>query len=581
MAEKGKKTQQQSLVDPIYESFVKGVIRSVGSTDFYEFFMDAIQRANNVFQFSNRRMEKTVDITWVDAIDAALGAFEVIISSPRNVIKEEELIVNVANARKTGSDTIRHLAQHSSLVENFDAKKGEVRPNKLMQKYKEETVGLYENRLVFTTLEYAYNFVKKRHEALFAEMGDEFGAKLKVNSDMTTSTELVHLDMFLQIKDVDSALETDEKNAEVFGRISKLYRVLSVFMGSDFSQQLAKLGRVKGNITKTNVLKKNPNYKKIAALYDFLRQYNDIGYSIKIVEQKPVVNEQLQRDIYHNIMFNYLILKGYLESEKDRELPASARGRKLKPKFIKEIIEELTEDYDLPDVEIRKVLIEELTKAQLMQEEKEERRRLVEEQQQRKKEEEARIKAERLAEKERLKAEKEAEKERLRAEKEAEAQRLRQEQMERELEDRRLKKLYNAELEFFRDKLAEQLEARERQKEERAAQTEDFADAVKLLEEAEEREKEEKRLALIRQREEKERQRREEEAERERIRIEAEEKQRAEDEFASRAVIEEITFFASSLFTQKVLRAAEDKRRLDAQKEFERAIKERRKLRKR
>ena len=82
--------------------------------------------------------------------------------------------------------------------------------------------------------------------------------------------------------------------------------------------------------------------------------------------------------IYHNILFNYLILKGYLEDEKDRLVPApvKTKQRSLKPKFIKEIIEELTEDYDLPDVEIRKVLIEELTKEQLMHEEAEERRRL-------------------------------------------------------------------------------------------------------------------------------------------------------------------------------------------------------------
>ena len=112
-------------------------------------------------------------------------------------------------------------------------------------------------------------------------------------------------------------------------------------------------------------------------------------------------------------MFNYLVLKGYLEDEKDRIAPAPVKTKKraLKPKFIKEIIEELTEDYDLPDIEIRKVLIEELTKEQLMLEEAEERRRLVEEQEQRKREEEERIRREKEAEEERLRLEKEAEEE--------------------------------------------------------------------------------------------------------------------------------------------------------------------------
>ena len=255
----GKSAAKKSLIDPIYQKFTKGVLRAIGSTEFYEFFMDAISRAENQFQFSNRKLVKTIDLTWVDAIEDTLNAMQNIVNSPRNVIKEEELIVNVANARKAGSETVRHLAQHSDLVENFDEGRGEVRPGRLMQRYREDSIGLYENRLVFTTMEMAFQFVKIRYDALLEAMSDEFGAKLKVNSDMTSATEKLHLDMFLHIKEIEGALETDDKNADVFNRISRMYRVLSVLMNSQFSEQLGKLQRVRGKITKTNVLKKNKN----------------------------------------------------------------------------------------------------------------------------------------------------------------------------------------------------------------------------------------------------------------------------------------------------------------------------------
>ena len=49
------------LIDPIYEKFTKSVIRSIGSTEFYEFFMDTVSHARNEFQFSNRKMEKFID----------------------------------------------------------------------------------------------------------------------------------------------------------------------------------------------------------------------------------------------------------------------------------------------------------------------------------------------------------------------------------------------------------------------------------------------------------------------------------------------------------------------------------------
>ena len=502
-----------SVIDPLYKKYVKSVVRALGTTEFYEYFMESVAQAENEIQFSNRRMEKLVDTNWIDAIENALTGFQNIIASPRNVIREDELIVNVANAKKTGSDVVRHLAVHTSLVEDFNEENGDVRPSKLMQKYREDSIGqVYENRVVFTTLEMAYQFVKIRHDALFEAMSDEFGAKLKVKTDMTSSNEFVHMDTFIHIRDVDNALDTDDKNREVFERISRLYRILATNMNSHFARHMAKYPRVKGTVTKTNVLKKNKNYHAVMELMEFLRGYGDIGYTIKIIEQNPVVDDAFQKDIFHNVLFNYLVLKGHLERDKDRRLPAPVKEKKrsLKPKFIKEIIEELTEDYDLPDVEIRKVLIEELTKEQLMREEAAERRRLVEEQEKRKKEEEQRIKREKEEEKERLRREREEEKERLRLEQEAEKQKQLIERMEREQEDRRRSKLFRTELEHFAKYFEERLQARLEKEQSEIVAQQDFEDAAYILEDTERLKQEELERARIRRREERERQQREE-----------------------------------------------------------------------
>lgn len=542
MAEKESKTggkKKLSVIDPVYLKFTKGVIRAIGSMDFYEYFMDAVAHAENEIQFSNRRMEKWIDRSWVHAIEDSLEAMQKIIATPRNVIHEEELIVNVANAKKAGPDVVVHLAQHASLVEKYDPQSGDVRPSRLMQKYREDSIALYENRLVYTVLENAHHFVKIRHDALFSEMSDEFGAKLKVCSDMDSATEHVHMDMFLHIRDVDSTLDTDGKHINIFDRVSRLYRILTVYMNSPFAQQMSKLPRVKGTITKTNVLKKNPNYRAIVKLGEFLNEYDDIGYTVNIIEQNPVVTDEFQRDIFHNILFNYLVLKGYLEREQDRRMPAPMKEKKraLKPKFIKEIIEELTEDYDLPEVEIRKVLIEELTKEQLMQEEAAERRRLVEEQAQRKKEEQERIRQEKEAEKERIRQEKAAEKERIRQEKAAEEERIRQEAIAREIADTIRSKTLKKELKYFAERLEKQLKARENALAKKAAELKEFEDAARLLEEAEQRKLEAEEREKKRIKEERERIRREKElaiqrakeAEEERLRQAQEEKRREEE----------------------------------------------------
>lgn len=590
MAAPRKKTEHggpASLVDPVYRKFTRSVQRALSGDDFYRFFMESIANADNQIQFSNRREVKSVDPVWVENIEASMEAFQHIIAMPRQEFKEDELIVNVAYARRTGQDVVRHLSSHAALVEDYNEEDGTVRPSRVLQKYREESLGLYENRLVFTALEQAYHFTKIRHDALFGAMGDQFGAKLKVTSNMESATELVHMDLFLHIRSTESMLETDEKNRDIFNRISRLYRLLGVFMSSPFAQQLAQFDRVKGAIHKTNILKRNPDYKAAVKLLEFLRSYDQVGYVIAVVEQNPTVSETFEKDIYHNILFNYLILKGYLEDKESRRLPVlrKPRQRKLKPKFIKQVIEELTEDYDLPDVEVRKILIEELTKEQLMQEEAAERRRLVEEQAQRKKEEQARIKAEKAAEKARIKAEKEAEAARRRAEKEAEESRRLYERMERETEDRRRKQALSAELEYFREHLPERLAQRAEAEAElrQRAQREDYADAVQLLDEAAQREQEERERAAKLRQEEKERRARERAvAEAQRRQERQEEKRRAEEEQAQQDAAASAPYQAAlRLFDQQLpvrrqLRQQQQEDRRRAEEERRAAIQQRR-----
>lgn len=212
------KEETTSVIDPVYEKFRKSVLWALGSNDFYRFFMESIARADNSIQFSNRKEVKTIDPLWIERIEAALDGFQHVVSLPRQEIREEELIVNVAHAKKTGEDVVRHLASHASMVDDYNGDTGDVTPNRLMQKYREDSIGLYENRLVFTSLEMAHHFVKIRHDALFEAMSDEFGAKLKVRSDMDSATEHVHMESFLHIKNTASILDTDAKNREIFDR---------------------------------------------------------------------------------------------------------------------------------------------------------------------------------------------------------------------------------------------------------------------------------------------------------------------------------------------------------------------------
>lgn len=535
MAEDANKTEE-TTVDKLYETYTRSVIRAVSSQEFYRFFLGACSQGKNIFQFTNRYSRKAVDYIWVEKLEEAVPAFAALTGvrvgdqlekefakkGVQIALKVDEIVVDVGRAKRISNDVIRHLAHHSEQVDNYDVETGQVLPNRLMQKITEETHTNYENRVAFTALELSFQAIRNRHEALFGEMSEDMGAKLKIKSDMEIGTDNVHLDMFMSIRQKEDALTTDTKNKEIFDRISRLYRLYSMFMHSPFAKELQSKERIRGHIVKTNVLKKNKMYKKIADTLEFLWKYTDVGYAMAVVDQSRQVDETMQLQLFNNIFFNYLALKGYLENEDGRQIPNTMlrRTRTFKPKFVKQIIEELTEDYNLPEVEIRKVLIEELTKEQLMQEEAEERRRLVEEQAKRKKEEEQRIRMEKAAEAERIRQEKAALRERLRREKEAQRQLERVERLERETEERRRSNLFRREYEAFKDDLVNQILLRAEETKRIEEEKLDFADAAQLLEEAEARKLAEEERERIRQQELREQERREKELEEERLRQE-------------------------------------------------------------
>ena len=438
MAQDMNNQEIRQYIDPIYKKYAKRVIETVASTDFYEYFMENIENGKNEFQFSNRKIIKDIDESWVLAIEECMTPFHNIIMNPRNFIREDEEIVNVAVARQSTPDVIRHLTMHGNYID--EVTEDNVRPNHLMNKFKEDTWNTYENRFVYTLLEKTHLFVKKRYEAIFANVGDEYGAFLKMSSETTTYAERVKANIDIRIRENEDRLAGGEKGKDIFERIAKLYRGLQNYMQSSFAKQMCKYARVKNPIVKTNAIQKNPNFKACYILWVFIYNYLDIGYNISIYEQSNEIDQEFMNDIYHSIMFDYIILKNHLENPEDREVDTTRnfRKKKYKPKFLKQIIEEIVENYDMPDVELRKVLIEEITKAQLLKESKAEQKRLVA---QKEKEMRERKKAE---EKERRRIEREKAKEKARIEKqkalEAE-QRLKELQKQEELNEKCLEQI--------------------------------------------------------------------------------------------------------------------------------------------
>ena len=129
--------------------------------------MEALVRSGkNSISFNRRIMKKTVDLSWVDAIEEGMIHIDKVIRNPRVTIEDQEEIVPIALSKKITVESIKHLAQHTNLIQEYDRKTGKITPSKVLNVYKEESLLTYENKFLNTLIDRLYIFVTRRYEKL-------------------------------------------------------------------------------------------------------------------------------------------------------------------------------------------------------------------------------------------------------------------------------------------------------------------------------------------------------------------------------------------------------------------------------
>ena len=151
-----------------------------------------------------------------------------------------------------------------------------------------------------------------------------------------------------------------------FKRIDRVRRMSRTLRASSFCDIMNGCAKVRSPIQRTNLMMKDPDYRNCYKLWQFIESYDEVGYSIEEQDTALEFDEEYQTQMYINLITNYTIFKSLLESD-PRKLTeiAMKKRRPVKPKFIKKIQEEIVDNCDIPDVEVRKVFIEEVTQAQL------------------------------------------------------------------------------------------------------------------------------------------------------------------------------------------------------------------------
>lgn len=353
-----------NTINDLYTKYTNKVERTLENDRYFQYLFEIVQAGNNTIHQNNRVLHKVVDERWLTVVEEGLTSIFNIVDKPRRFIATTEEVVPVALARKITADSVRHLSQNTQFITTNA--KGDIQPTKVLNVTTEESFDLYENRFVYHLIQRLFAFVDKRTDVIFWSTGDETCNTMCMESKIDDAYEEISYKVEMTVKNRQSFAENDNDNMDLFKRIDRVRRMSRTLRASSFCDIMNGCAKVRSPIQRTNLMMKDPDYRNCYKLWQFIESYDEVGYSIEEQDTALEFDEEYQTQMYINLITNYTIFKSLLESDPRKLTEITTKKRKpVKPKFIKKIQEEIVDNCDIPDVEVRKVFIEEVTQAQL------------------------------------------------------------------------------------------------------------------------------------------------------------------------------------------------------------------------
>lgn len=282
--------------------------------------------------------ETKVDYTWLEVLEDTIPNLDKIVRNPRRFIIQEEDVMIIEKIKSVNQESVKHLSQHSENIQDID-EFGEVRPNKLLNVHKEDTTDLYENRFIYTLVKRLEDFMQRQLENI--DLVSKKEIKRTVNYKGTTQIDNRKLNIELKMNE-ENEYEISEKGMNYKERILTCYEQVSGFKNTEMIKSLIGCTPVRNPIRKTNMILREPNFKKAFTLWENLDnfEYRDP----KTVDYENITNSS--KDTKDEFTLSYFIDSNAIDDTKENILQYKDINAKLN-KLINEYVYE--ENHNIND----------------------------------------------------------------------------------------------------------------------------------------------------------------------------------------------------------------------------------------
>lgn len=294
--------------------------------------------------FNRKIIEKNIDSSWLTEIEKALPHLDTVIRNPRNTIKEVEEIVPIAMSRKITVESIKHLGQHTDLIQDIDKKTGKITPSKILNIHKEETLDTYENRFVNTLIDRLYIFINIRYNKLVqtAEAQEAYSFNYDTVADSGDGRKV---NISFKIETVDS-LVGGSKDTDVWARLERVKKAIEGYKGSVLCTTLGN-AFIRPPVMRTNAITKNVDLMACLTLWQFIESYDKAGYEVNVSDTAQRPDDSYIEDIYGLTAMNYMLFRSYTHGADKSEELKTIKNKTLAPKVVRRFDKQTSDKYDV------------------------------------------------------------------------------------------------------------------------------------------------------------------------------------------------------------------------------------------
>lgn len=318
-----------SLAERAYLRKIKTLLTQ--SASFYELLLSLRQERNTYLAQKSRLEAKSIDPSFIDELEKGFDAIDAIIKNPRTFIKEDDVLVEAGRAKRISPRSISHLASHTQYVHNVD-EDGNVTPEKLLTPESDIDYWIYENRFIMTLIKKCSVFIQKR--LLFIKDHGETrdSEVLLLHTDHNVGEVKYEVDTRIKLSCASTDSGKAKANEDLMIRLAKLRERVAYFASSPFMSAMKGAKEVANPIHPTNLLVKNPEYKKALALWKFIDSYKELGIEVSVKEDSKKFKDDYVETLCSLLAASIVTLEGNLV--KDDEVKAKSVKKKIIPKVL-------------------------------------------------------------------------------------------------------------------------------------------------------------------------------------------------------------------------------------------------------